>query len=182
MLTIILLFLLLSGILIGLRRGFILQVLHLTGFIIAFIVAAKYYSAVASKLEMWIPYPNLLEGSDWSIFLASLPLEAAFYNAIAFGALFFVTKIVLQILATMLDFIADLPFIRFVNGALGALLGFLEVYLIVFILLFIFALAPIPFIQNMIDQSSLATFMIERTPFLSDKMMTYWFENNPFSK
>ncbi|GAA0288612.1 putative membrane protein required for colicin V production [Gracilibacillus halotolerans] len=181
MLTIILLFLLLSGVLIGLRRGFILQVLHLTGFIIAFIVAARYYSSLASKLEMWIPYPNLLEDSDWSVFLSSFPLEGAFYNAIAFGTLFFVTKIILQIIATMLDFIADLPFIRFVNGGLGALLGFLEVYLIAFIILFIIALAPIPFIQSMIDQSSLATFMIEKTPVLSEKMMTYWFENNPFS-
>lgn len=181
MLTFILLFILLSGVFIGLRRGFILQVLHLTGFIIAFVIAARYYSPLASKLEMWIPYPNLLEGSEWGVFLASFPLEAAFYNAIAFGTIFFITKIILQIIATMLDFIADLPFIRFINGGLGALLGFLEAYLLTFIILFIVALAPIPFIQTMIDQSSLATFMIEKTPVLSEKMMTYWFENNPFS-
>ncbi|SHN06667.1 CvpA family protein [Gracilibacillus kekensis] len=181
MVNIILIFLLIIGIFVGLRRGFILQVLHLTGFIIAFIVAALYYDDIASRLELWIPYPELMSDASWAVFLESLPLEAAYYNAIAFGALFFVTKIVLQIIATMLDFVADLPFLRFVNSWLGSILGFVEVYLLLFVALYILALAPVSYVQDLINDSSIATYIIEETPVLSDKLSTYWFENDPFS-
>ncbi|QGH35252.1 hypothetical protein GI584_14870 [Gracilibacillus salitolerans] len=181
MVNFILIVLLIIGVLVGLRRGFILQVLHLTAFIIAFIVAATYYDDVASKLELWIPYPELMSDSSWAVFLESLPLEVAYYNAIAFGALFFVTKILLQIVATMLDFVADLPLLSFVNSWLGAILGFIEVYLLIFVVLYILALAPVPTIQDYIDGSSIATYIIENTPVLTDKLTTYWFENDPFN-
>ncbi|GAE92710.1 possible colicin V production protein [Gracilibacillus boraciitolerans JCM 21714] len=182
MVNIILIFLLIVGIFVGLRRGFILQVLHLIGFIVAFIVAAIYYDNLASKLELWIPYPEFMSDASWAVFLESLPLEAAYYNAIAFGALFFVTKIILQIVATMLDFVADLPILRLLNSWLGAILGFVEVYLLLFVVLYILALAPVAYIQELIDSSSIAAFIIEETPVLSDKIATYWFENDPFSK
>ncbi|MDX8046647.1 CvpA family protein [Gracilibacillus sp. S3-1-1] len=181
MVNLILIFLLIMGVFIGLRRGFILQVLHLTGFIIAFIVASAYYADVASKLELWIPYPEMMTDASWAVFLETLPLEAAYYNVIAFGILFFVTKIVLQIVATMLDFVADLPILRVVNSWLGAVLGFVEVYLLIFIVLYIFALAPIANIQEYIEGSSIATTIIEHTPILSEKLTTFVFENDPFN-
>lgn len=149
MVNIILIFLLIVGIFVGLRRGFILQVLHLIGFIVAFIVAAIYYDNLASKLELWIPYPEFMSDASWAVFLESLPLEAAYYNAIAFGALFFVTKIILQIVATMLDFVADLPILRLLNSWLGAILGFVEVYLLLFVVLYILALAPVAIFRNL---------------------------------
>ena len=43
MLDLIILIILGFGFLIGLKRGFILQIIHLTGFIIAFIIAYLYY-------------------------------------------------------------------------------------------------------------------------------------------
>lgn len=115
------------------------------------------------------------------MFLDTFPLEAAFYNAIAFGLLFFATKIVLQIIATMLDFVADLPILSIFNSWLGAILGFIEVYLVIFVVLYIIALAPVTEIQAWIDQSSLATYMIEDTPVLSEKLKDIWFSNDPTS-
>ncbi|GAB2570186.1 CvpA family protein [Gracilibacillus alcaliphilus] len=181
MVNLILIILFLIGILVGLRRGLILQFLHLTSFIIAFIVAARYYDNVASKLELWIPYPEMMSGSTWAIFGDMISLEAAYYNAIAFGGLFIVTKIVLQIVATMLDFVADIPILRSINNILGAVLGFLEVYLVVFILLYIFALAPVSYVQDYIDQSGIAKRIVEHTPVLTDKVTTYLFENDPLN-
>jgi len=140
-----------------------------------------YYDDVASKLELWIPYPELMSDSSWAVFLENLPLEAAYYNAIAFGAIFFVTKIVLQIIATMLDFIADLPLLSMINSLLGAVLGFVEAYLLLFVLLYIFALAPVPFVQDLISTSHIATYIIEETPVVSEKLSEYWFENDPFN-
>lgn len=177
MIDLILLGILIAGIFIGLKRGFILQVFHLLGFIAAFLVAAIYYDDVASRMDLWIPYPELPEGATWAVFLDTLPLEAAFYNAIAFTALFFVTKIILQIIASMLDFVADLPFLSSVNGLLGAILGFVETYLLLFIILYIVALAPIEVIQGTLENSSIAAFIIENTPIVSNHVETLWFEH-----
>src|SRR5699024_4056514 len=108
-------------------------------------------------------------------FLEALPLETGFYNAISFAIIFFGTKIILQIIATMLDFVADLPILNSVNKLLGSILGFVEVYLIVFVILYILALAPIGFIQTWMNDSSIALFIIEKTPLLSEKVKELWF-------
>lgn len=181
MLNIILIILFFIGIVVGLRRGLILQLLHLTGFIIAFIAASMYYEDLAARLELWVPYPEMMSDASWAVFLENMPLETAYYNAIAFGIIFFIAKIILQIVATMLDFVADLPFIRLVNSILGAALGFLEVYLLSFIILYILALAPVSFIQELINHSGIAAFIIEQTPILSEKLSQYWFEKDPFN-
>ncbi|MCT2535068.1 CvpA family protein [Aquibacillus koreensis] len=175
MIDLLLLGILILGLLIGLKRGFILQLFHLIGFIVSFIIAALYYDDLASKLDMWIPYPDLPEGETWAVFLDTLPLETAFYNAIAFAALFFVSKIILQIIATMLDFVADLPILNWVNGILGAILGFVETYLLLFIFIYIIALAPVTFIQDLLDQSSVAGYMVEKTPIFSNEIKNFLF-------
>ncbi len=178
MVDIILFILLVLGFLIGLKRGFILQAFHLIGFVVAFVLAAMYYDTFASKLELWIPYPDFPEGESWAIFLDSLPLETAFYNAIAFAAIFFAVKIIMQIIASMLDFVADLPILKLLNNWLGAILGFIEVYLLLFVILYILALAPVVSVQAYIDQSSIATFILEHTPIISERLKDIWFENN----
>lgn len=175
MVTFIIILLLLFGFLMGLKRGLVLQVLHFVGFIVAFIMAAVYYDDVASKLAIWIPYPNSTDTSSWAQFLQSMPVERAFYNAISFAVIFFAVKIIVQIIASMLDFVASLPILNSVNKLLGALFGFLEVYLILFIVLYILVLTPIEAVQHWINQSSLALFMIEKTPFLSGKIQDLWF-------
>src|SRR5690625_5061162 len=175
MISLIILIILIFGFFMGLKRGFILQLIHLVGFVISFIVASLYFRKLSSHLALWIPYPELSDDKVWAVFLNSMPLENAFYNAIAFAIIFFVTKIVLQVIATMLDFVARLPVIRSVNKGLGAILGFMEVYLITFILLYISALLPVEKGQLKIQSSRLATFMIEHTPFLSSTMESLWF-------
>lgn len=163
------------GFLMGLKRGLIIQVLHLISFIVAFIVASKYYDSLASKLPLWIPYPDLPDKSQWAVVLQALPLEKAFYNAIAFAIIFFATKIILHIVASMLDFVASLPILNSINKLLGAILGFIEIYLLLFILLNIAVLVPIPSVQEWINHSSLALFIVEHTPFLSAKVKELWF-------
>ncbi|MRG88392.1 CvpA family protein [Salinibacillus xinjiangensis] len=176
MADLVLLVILLIGLLIGLKRGFIMQVLHLTGFIIAFIISVLYYDNLSPILTMWIPYPDFGEEGFGALF-QSLPLETAFYNGIAFVIIFFAVKIVLQIVANMLDFIADLPILNSFNGILGAILGFLETYFILFVIIYFSALIPIDFIQGYVNDSSIAQFMIEHTPLLSDQIKDLWFSN-----
>lgn len=176
MLNIILFFLLILGFFIGLRRGFILQIVHLAGFIISFIVAYLYFDQLSPYLKLWIPYPDLVEEGSLSIFLGSIDLEASYYRAIAFAILFFSTKLLMQLVGSMLDFLADLPLIKQFNGLLGGFLGFVEVYLVIFILLYIGALVPIEFVQNSLRNSSLAISIVENTPIFSKQIQELWFE------
>src|SRR5699024_7472588 len=112
---------------------------------------------------LFIPYAKLPEDGLWAAFAKGMALEAAFYNGIAFVIIFILAKVVLQIIATMLDFVARLPLLKWVNSLFGAILGFAEVYLIVFVLLYVIALVPLMKIQDIIHNSSLALFMIEKT-------------------
>ncbi|GAA0601173.1 CvpA family protein [Virgibacillus siamensis] len=175
MVDLLLIIILIFGFLMGLKRGFVLQAFHLLGFITAFIIAAIYYNELSDRLALWIPYPELENSSVWADFLESMPLEAAFYNAVAFAIIFFAVKIIMQIIASMLDFVADLPVLHSVNKLLGAVLGFVEVYLIIFILLYILALTPLAQVQSWINDSWVALLIIEYTPFLSEKIMDLWF-------
>lgn len=165
------------GFLIGLKRGFILQIVHLTGFIAAFVVSYLYFDDLAPKLKLWVPYPELNDGSMISLIFSNANLEIAYYRAIAFALLFFGTKIIMQIVGSMLDFLAHLPILKQINGWAGGLLGFIEVYLIVFILLYIGALLPIEMIQAHMQDSFIAMSIVQHTPVFSGTIRDLWIEN-----
>src|SRR5699024_11829823 len=119
--------------------------------------------------------PELSNVSVWAVLLNALPLDSAFYNSISFAFIFFVAKFALQLIASMLDFVASLPVLNSLNRILGAVLGFLAVYLIIFIVLSILALTPAENVQAWIADSPLALFIIEHTPYLSEKLKKLWF-------
>ncbi|WP_077214185.1 CvpA family protein [Bacillus dakarensis] len=162
------------GFLVGLKRGFILQLIHFVGFIIAFIVSYLYYDELADKLTLWIPYPNFGSDSTFQLLLDNGNLESAYYRAIAFVVIFFAAKILLQIIGSMLDFVASLPILKTLNIWAGGILGFLEVYLLLFILLFIAALLPIDAVQSAIGHSIGAALIVEHTPFFSEQFKEIW--------
>lgn len=174
MFDLILIIILLMGFIIGLKRGFILQFVHLTGFIVAYIVAYLYYDDLAPKLNLWVPYPTFGDAETMKLIFEETNLESAYYRAISFAILFFATKIVMQIIGSMLDFVANLPLLKQINGIAGGLLGFVEVYLIVFLLLFIGALLPIEIVQSHINDSFMAKAIVQHTPIFSGKIKDMW--------
>ncbi|WP_102345336.1 CvpA family protein [Bacillus sp. Marseille-P3661] len=177
MIDLILLFILVLGFFIGFRRGFVLQIIYFAGFIAAYIVAYLYFDDIAPHLKLWIPFPTPSENSAFSLFFETFNLEKAYYRAIAFAILFFGTKIVLHIVGSMLDFLADLPILRTINGWFGGALGFVEVYLVIFILLHLGALTPLEFVQSILNESILARGIVEHTPIVSGKIKALWFDS-----
>lgn len=176
MLDLAILFIFVIGFFIGLKRGLILQIIHLTGFIIAFILAATYYDNLAPKLTLWIPYPNLGNGTPFEFILDGHNVEQAYYRAIAFAGIFFAVKIFLQIIGAMLDFIAHIPILKQLNIWAGGILGLIEVYLLTFIILYILALFPIEFIQAPLNDSAFAQAIVNHTPIFSKQIKEMWFE------
>lgn len=173
-LTLILLVILIGGFFIGLRRGLVFQIVHLTGLVAAFVVAYLYFDTLAPKLRLWIPFPSGASDGTFSFFSSALSLEDAYYNAIAFAMLFFATKILMHILGSMLDFLMELPILHMANRWLGGAFGFIEVYLIVFLCLCLAALIPVDTIQHAVSNSVLAQAMVQHTPFISEQIKDLW--------
>lgn len=173
MVNLILLFFLILGTVIGLRRGFILQSLHLIGTIGAFIIARIYYSELAKHLVLIIPFPSA-DGNYKSEFLNMVTNEGTFYNVVSFMILFFLSKVILQIVATVFDYIAQLPLLKQLNSYLGALLGFIECYLLLFIILFLFSMMPNGWIQAHLNDSFISNIIVNYTPILSGLAKSWW--------
>lgn len=179
MLDLVILAVLIIGLLVGLRRGFILQTIHLTGFILAFIVAYVYYDKLAPNLHLWIPFPSIGDTNSLNMLFDTVGLDTAYYNAIAFAIIFFATKIVWQMIGSMLDFLAHFPILKQLNQWGGGILGFMEVYLVMFIILYIAALLPTDAVQGLFNNSFLAETIVKDTPYLSQQVKELWFYNVP---
>ncbi|WJY28027.1 CvpA family protein [Sporosarcina trichiuri] len=175
MLDILILFLLLGGLITGFRRGLLVQVLHMTGFIISFIVAFAYYKQLAEKFVLWIPYPGVTAESKLTWAFGELDLDQTFYRLLAFILIFFAVKFVLQLIVSMFDFLKYLPVLGFISRFFGAALGFVEFYVIILLLVGVLALLPVDFIQKLVRSSLLAKTMFEHTPLLSNAVQNWWY-------
>ena len=175
MLDLLIVFLLLAGLITGFRRGLIVQIIHMTGFILALIVAYKYYQKLAEKFVLWIPYPGVTAGSKLSFAVEQLDLDETFYRLLAFVLLFLVVKFGLQLIASMFDFLKYLPVLGFISRFVGAAFGFIEFYILIFLVLYLVAMLPIDFIQNAIGNSMLADALFEHTPVLSEAVKNWWY-------
>ncbi|EUJ44376.1 CvpA family membrane protein [Listeria rocourtiae FSL F6-920] len=100
--------------------------------------------------------------------LETLHTENAYYNSIAFLLIFLVATIVVHMIASLFKGVTNVPVLRQVNGLIGAALGVLQTYLIVFLILYVGAIFPAEWSQNVISGSSVAEWILKNTPLLSD--------------
>ncbi|AIK40714.1 hypothetical protein COM13_01545 [Bacillus pseudomycoides] len=173
MIDIIIILLLVMGFFLGLKRGFVLQLVKLTSFIIAYLVAYWYCKDLAPTFEKFIPYPfdKNVSVPEW---IDANNIEAVFYQAIAFIVLFIITRIALSLLGNLLNMFTEIPVIKQVNAFAGALLGFLEVYIILFVLIIIGTILPIEQVQTPLQKSSISKIIVDDTPILSEKVKELW--------
>lgn len=175
MLNILLLVLLIGGIIVGAKRGFVVQLIHMVGFVIALVAAYTYYKPLSEYFVLWIPYPAINENSQFTLVVDQLDLDQTFYQLLAFAIIFFVVKFALQLIASMFDFLKYLPVLGFFSKILGAVLGFIEAYILLFIFIYVFALLPIDAVQNQLENSGIAQAMLEHTPYFSEKVKEWWY-------
>lgn len=175
MLDLLIILLLVGGMITGFKRGLIVQTIHMTGFIVALIVAYIYYKDLANKFVLWVPYSGVTAESKLSFVAGNLDLDQTFYNLLAFILIFIVVKFGLQLIASMFDFLMYLPVLGFLARIVGALFGFVEFYILIFFALYIGFMLPIDFIQSAIRKSILAGTMFEHTPFFSELVKNWWY-------
>lgn len=173
MVDIIISLLLVMGFVLGLRRGLVLQLVKLVSFIVAYLVAYWYCKDLAPALQKIIPYPFKQEVNvpNW---IDANSMETVFYQAIAFIVLFIITKIAFTLLGQLLNMFTEIPVLRQINALGGAILGFLEVYIILFVLIVVGTILPIEQVQTSLNQSSISKVIVDDTPILSEKVKELW--------
>ncbi|PTL39895.1 CvpA family protein [Alkalicoccus saliphilus] len=176
MLSIFLIIMLLISFMVGYRRGFILQAVHIVGLIISFLVAWLYYENLSGIIQLWVPETQLPDESPWPLMNEAFGNENVYYNGIAFVIIFIVVKIITQIIGSMLDFVGNLPVLHFINNWLGAVLGFIEGLIITAILLHLAALIQVDFVQELLQTSSVAQWIFHYTPIVSNEIRELWIE------
>lgn len=175
MVDLIIIILLFAGLVSGAKRGLIVQLIQMAGFLISIIVAYLYYKPLAEKLVLWIPYPSVDENTTLKFAVEQLDLSHTFYQLLAFALIFFVVKFAIQIFASLFDFLRHIPILGGLNRILGGLFGVIEAYLLIFIVLYVIALLPIDGIQKYVESSFLTTLILDYTPIISKTFQNLWF-------
>ncbi len=158
---------LIFGAIIGFKRGFTKQLVNLLGFILVAILAFKVRLPVSTFLFKTLPFfkfKGLLKGA--------VVLNIVLYEFIAFAIMFGLLTIAFRIvmLATKIfekilnmTIILGIPF-----KILGAIIGIVEHYLIIFIILFVLSL---PFFSNsLITGSKYRKKILKETPVLTERL------------
>ncbi|MEG0473028.1 MAG: CvpA family protein [Solibacillus sp.] len=175
MLDLLILFILIISLIIGAKRGLIVQLIYIGSIIIALLIAISYYKQLAEKFVLWIPYPGFTDNATITLVLDSLDVDQTFYRIFAFAIIFFVAKIALQIILSMLDFLAYLPVLNSLNFLLGAVFCFIEAYILLFVGLYVVALIPLESVQKYTDSSILTGIMLEHTPVITKMFQSWWY-------
>ena len=160
----VIIILLLVGALAGFRRGLIKQTVLSVGLIVTIVVA--FYLRVPISTFMYKNLPFLSSG----IFKDISVLNILLYELIAFLIVFSILYIILRVLIKVSGLIEKIFKCTIILGIFskigGAILGVIESYIIVFVLLFIFKQ---PFINiTGIENSKLSDKILESTPIMSD--------------
>lgn len=175
MLDLILIIIFIASLMVGIKRGFVVQAIHLISFFVSLIVAYIFYRPLADNFVLWVPYPGISEDTSKTLMLDAIDVDQTFYRIIAFAVIFFATKIILQVIASVFDFLTYLPVLKSINRLLGAILCFIEFYLIAFIILYVLALLPLGPIQGLLSGSFITKLMLEHTPIITSMFQNWWY-------
>lgn len=163
---------LLIGALAGFRRGLIRQGVLLVGLIVVLVLSFYIRIPVSNFFYKNLPFFNF-DG----IFKGMSVLNILIYESIAFLIVFSVLYIVLRILIKISGLIEKILNATIILGFFsklgGLVVGALESYVIMFIILFV---ASQPFLKvTGMEDSKLTPFIVNKTPVLSDSVENFRF-------
>ncbi|MGX7112837.1 CvpA family protein [Gemella cuniculi] len=175
MVDIIIGLLLISGIYLGYKRGLIVQLFYLGTIIIGYVISMLFSSRLAYLFTNLIPIPaDVTEGLEG--IYKGLNIPTAYYRIISFIVLFILIRLIIQILASVLGVVRKLPLIKTTDRLLGGVLGFLEIYLVIFVVLYFVTVLPSPEWKTTIfTNSTLPDYILQNTPILSKQLINLFF-------
>ncbi len=161
---------------IGYYRGFIRQAIQLLSFGAAFFIAYRYHKEFAPVLERIVPFNSFkVKEAFTPIHIAEIfNLDTVIYRAVAFGILFFGSKLALLLIGIVLNAFVSLPGLAVVNRWSGALLSFVEITLLLYIAIQISTVLPLTQWQHTLEKSSLVQWTLAKTPGITEQLFDWW--------
>lgn len=155
--SIVIIILLIFGIIIGAKRGFTYQLIKMLGIFLVLFLSLL----LKNKLALF-----LLNHFD---FIEIDPaISILLYRGISFIILFFIFRLLLRLILKLSKNFEKILNATIILGIpskiLGAILGFIEYYIYIFIILVIL---NIPIFKLDFKDSSVANFILNKTPFIS---------------
>ena len=168
---IIIVLILLMGAVVGFKRGVIKSAVTFIGAIVVIILAFYLKNPVSKLMYTYLPFFNF--AGD---FEGLTVLNIVIYEALAFVIVYVILMSILQILISVTGVIEKVLNFTIVLGIpsklLGALFGFFETYLFVFVALFL--LSQIPATNAYIKDSFVADKIANSSPILSGISENYY--------
>lgn len=162
--SIIILIILAFGTLIGFKRGFSRQLVSLVGIFVILVLSFILKNPVSVFFYNNLPFFNF-----GGIFKDITVLNILLYEIIAFFIVFSVLMIIFRILLTITKVFEKILNATIILGIpskiLGAILGVIEALIYTFIVLYVLALPTFNFM--FINESKLATTILDKTPILT---------------
>lgn len=152
------------GALIGLKRGFTHQLVSLLGIFVILILSFLLKNPISVFLYNNLPFFNF-----GGIFKDITVLNILVYEVIAFFIIFFILTILFKILLKLTSIFEKILNATIILGIpskiLGAVLGIVQNYIYVFIVLYILSLPM--FNINIIKESKMSNIILDKTPILN---------------
>lgn len=165
-LSIIIVMFIALGTIVGVKRGFLYQLIKMLSNIIVFVVALLLKNTVADILINHFDIINI----DKSI-------SIIFYRAISFILICFILKLIITLvlkITRIIEKVLEATIILAIpSKVLGGILGFIEYYIYAFIILLVLS---IPVFNIDVYKSDIAKFILKETPLISKRVDISLFE------
>ena len=152
------------GYFIGRKRGFLPQLVSVVGFFLIIVGAFLLKNPVSQFLYEKLPFFSFM-----GVFKGVTVLNIALYEVIAFtivmGILYVIFRVILSVSKLFEKIFTMIPILELPSKLLGGILGIIENYVVVFMMLYILTL---PFFNfSVINDSKLRITILTKTPVLS---------------
>ena len=160
-------FVMLGGIVLGIKRGFTKQLVCSLGTIVSIVLAF----ILKNKISV-ILYSNLPFYKFGGVLKGATVLNILLYELIAFLIIFFALSAIFRLLSLLTSLLEGILAASLIFGIpskiLGAILGFIESYVVAFLLLFVLTLPVFSFNDYIMKHSKFAENILLDTPVVSN--------------
>lgn len=176
MISLVILLILAWSFYIGYSRGIVLQAYYTVSAVISAIIAGQLYQSLGEQINLLVPYASAQEGTFTYFFPSGqlFQLDKVFYAGLAYLAVYTIVYSIARFIGIFIHLVPNKKANeRWYNVASGVLAVCVTLFGIQ-ILLTVLATIPLPLVQNHLNASGLARFIISHTPITSGMLKQLW--------
>lgn len=156
LITLIIILLLIIAFRFGFKRGLLMTLMSVAGYVVVFLLAI--FLAKPMGVALAGIFPSLSDNANFS---------NLFYQVLSFWIIAILGSIVYRIIARTINGITKLPLISQVNALAGAALSTLLMYIVIFFGLLLMSAWPNVSVQQSVQESTVAQWILTKTPIFS---------------